>query len=289
MGNFISAPLNDDTFAQQLVEHFIGIKQQQKFIDVDTNNNDINGKCSASKLSLPGDIFAQMRATMTWWLEPNRIVGQYESVHNYLLTHMRLLHADYLTALHDGLRDLQQQRQQQVSAKATLQSTYFWVYPNKHIKLTKKVHSPDLSNYRFVVRLTAAEMPQEMLRRAFMTKQQRLNENMVNRPKTTDQQQQLAYELSYGDEEGVDNKVPFMAGSLLLFTSDVAKMEDLVVATVVSQNLEESYVSGRMVCGSELNGYIDLQLLRIHRTMIIHICFLRSNQPAMISILLISN
>lgn len=212
------------------------------------------------------DVHGLLRATHSInppTVAPNKICGPYASLQEYLHTQMRLLHNDYFTALQSGIRDIREQynkpaeRQKQTftsmtssldaaSAKtgygiaAGINSGRFWIFVNKSITMQMVRKAKNC----FVVKLSPKEVMH--LRRMDSLRngsQQQQSHDSVGFAGST-------YSNFGADEDDdnddkanlVESHVPFMFGSLLLF-SPTMQMKELTLATVVSLSLENNLVS----------------------------------------------
>lgn len=166
---------------------------------------------------LPRDIFANVFAELRTPTETitaplcNRTEGPYRSVADYLYTHMHLLRTDFFAYLQHGILQL---RNSQLVPLAPDDdpgnaNTVFWRFNDKHIEfeVTKGTHK------RHIVRLSPDEV--RLVKRVEECKKR-------------------------GGKE--ENYVPFMIGSLLLFTTSV-QLENLVLATVMQLDIEKKLVS----------------------------------------------
>lgn len=152
-----------------------------------------------------------------------REVGAYPDVNTYLRTHLQLLHDDFFSALKEGLAQLRAQQNDVVFKAGHFESNdKFWVYANKCIEVF--VDTSKTTKCKLVVYLTDEE-----------------NRNVIrsnlDTPSASAKQNGNVPLVGEVNDDELDNNVSFMKGSLLLFTTDVLHMDDVVLATVVRQHL----------------------------------------------------
>lgn len=194
---------------------------------------------------------------------PNLVRGAYDSVDHYLYVQMQLLRLDFTAALHDGIRQLREQRHLSVAVACNsgsgatppllslVSNDTFWVYPSKDIKLASEMRQRNLIT-RFVVRLTDDEV-------AWLRKVDGHAAKAAEKAKLAEKAKQAERDVgtaakqkqkkngndsdsdSEDDAEELEPKKPFMNGSLLLFVSNL-QLDDLVIAVVVRQDIERKQV-----------------------------------------------
>lgn len=179
------------------------------------------------------DIFAGLHALLRDVLAPlppgapNRMHVPYNSVADYQRVMLPLIRYDYFAALHQGIRNLADQlSSQEFNADNTGQpqlvsNAWYWVYNNKRIVLRTQ------HKIRFVVQLSLEERPKNF------NKMQAESTTMTTTTLAKNPFSDKKYQDVDGQEEDDDDsKIPFMNGSLLLFTSSL-DLNDLVLATCV--------------------------------------------------------
>lgn len=179
------------------------------------------------------DIFAGLHALLRDILAPlppgapNRMHDPYNSVADYQRVMLPLIRYDYFAALHQGIRNLADQLSaQEFTADNTVppqlvSNAWYWVYNNKRIVLRTQ------HKIRFVVQLSLEERPKNF------NKMQAESTTMTTTTLAKNPFSDKKYQDVDGEEEDDDDsKIPFMNGSLLLFTSSL-ELNDLVLATCV--------------------------------------------------------
>lgn len=205
---------------------------------------------------------------------PNRVLGAYPDVTTYLRTHLQLLHDDYFVALQEGLADLRAQQLDVRHFKAGRfeSNSSFWVYNNKAIEVM--VEAGKTARCKLVVYLTPEEA-----RSVFRSNN--LNTHAMERDASKDDKNNNgttqapataapATPVPEVNDEELESDVPFMNGSLLLFTTDVRRMDDLVLATVMRQHLTDPSAQAKKTAPSATSHsekwrpHIEIHIVRAY-------------------------
>lgn len=232
----------------------------------------------------------------------NRTAGAYATLREYQRTHLQLLHDDYVHSLCAGVQqmvaqaqlDHQRPRQRDHGAVQYASNSVLWAYADKSIEMLTFPSRHNPLGHKFAVPLSDADT---QLRRHCdqLTTERRERAAAFGlavafqRPSPTPPSQSP----TGVDQFDAANEVPFMHGSLLLFTTNPESFEDLIVATVVECQLVDpskpvdkpknaviraqyEQKQLRMPPNCRWRPHLEIELLRVygHRTAVIGVPFL---------------